>query len=435
MFLLSHKTATAVGVLLCALPLAVMAQDRALTLPAAAMGGDGWTCTLAGPDCTGADAAAAGQLVVPDQMTPTVTILTSNPNPSASGQLVTFTATVSPSSGPTGTVEFTADGNSIGCDAASLSSGTATCQVSSLTTGSYTVVAIYSGDSNYLGSSGSLTQVVTAGAATTTTVTSTENPSVVGNPVTFTASVSPSAATGTVDFTANDSSIDCDAVTLSGGTAACSTSSLSTGSYTIAATYSGDSNYQGSSGSLTQVVSVGTTSNFTISSNPSTQTVTAGNTATYTLTLTANNSYTGTVNLTCSGAPSDTSCNFSSSSVSLSSGSGSATLTIATTSNDGKLRGRPLAPALPFVAALALPFDGGGLAALLAGLLGRRRNSPRTRRALLVVALLLILLGLPSCAGFWTAAQQSYTITVTGTDSAGSGGSATATLTLTVDES
>ena len=99
-------------------------------------------------------------LVIP---TVTMTAVTSSPNPSTGGQQVTITATVSPSGppSPTGTVGFTSNGTAIsGCTAVTLSSGEAQCITSSLGVGTDAIVATYSGDNNYAGSNGPLTQIV-----------------------------------------------------------------------------------------------------------------------------------------------------------------------------------------------------------------------------------------------------------------------------------
>ena len=80
-------------------------------------------------------------------------------NPSIFGQTVTFTATVTPvnSPAPTGTVQFTANGSGItGCTAVTLTSGTAQCATAGLAIGTNAIVATYSGDSNYNGTTGTL---------------------------------------------------------------------------------------------------------------------------------------------------------------------------------------------------------------------------------------------------------------------------------------
>src|SRR5262249_6193775 len=76
----------------------------------------------------------------------TTTTLTSAPNPSTSGQAVTFTATLSPSAA-TGTVQFFDGSTPLG--SAAVASGTASVSTSSLATGSHAVTAVYSGDGNY----------------------------------------------------------------------------------------------------------------------------------------------------------------------------------------------------------------------------------------------------------------------------------------------
>ena len=95
----------------------------------------------------------------------TTTTLTSAPNPSTAGALVTFTATVA-GSNPTGTVSFTESGASLsGCSSVGLSgsgnSKTAVCSISSLSVGTHVVIASYSGDgSNAASSSAPVSQVV-----------------------------------------------------------------------------------------------------------------------------------------------------------------------------------------------------------------------------------------------------------------------------------
>lgn len=99
-------------------------------------------------------------------------------------------------------------------------------------------------------------------ATTTTAITADYNPQSVRTAVTFHAKVKPSSGTGLptgiVGF-----SVDAGAgpaVTLdNAGQAAYSTSSLSAGAHSIAATYSGDSNYTSSSISLTETISPSST--------------------------------------------------------------------------------------------------------------------------------------------------------------------------------
>jgi hypothetical protein len=88
--------------------------------------------------------------------------------------------------------------------------------------------------------------------ATTTTVTSSQNPATVGDPVTFTATVAPvgtGTPTGTVQFSIDGTDVGTPQ-TLVGGTASYSTSGLAAGPHDVSAVYSGDANFADSAGSL-----------------------------------------------------------------------------------------------------------------------------------------------------------------------------------------
>ena len=90
-------------------------------------------------------------------------------------------------------------------------------------------------------------------AQTNTSLSSSPNPAVVNQTVTFLASLTPITATGTVTFSEGNSVVGM--APLVNGSAVYSTTSLSVGSHIITATYSGDSYYTGSvSQPITQVV-------------------------------------------------------------------------------------------------------------------------------------------------------------------------------------
>jgi hypothetical protein len=197
--------------------------------------------------------------------TPTVK-LTSAPNPSVSGQAVTFTATVAGvtnnSPVPTGTVSIFNSVTLLGTPTLN-GSGQASVMTSSLGAGSNTLSAIYSGDNNYASNSSPvLTQIVnaSANAATTTTLTSSVNPAKSGQKITFTATVkatasNPAVPSGTITFMDGSTQI---AQSSLSGTAQTSvtTSTLSAGSHSITAVYSGDVNFGGSTSNLiTETVS------------------------------------------------------------------------------------------------------------------------------------------------------------------------------------
>ena len=121
--------------------------------------------------------------------------------------------------------------------------------------------------------------------STTTTLSSSANPVLQGQSVTFTASVtctSSVAPTGTVTF--KDVNTVMGTVTLSSsGTASYSTSSLPIGWQTITATYSGDVNCGGSQESISQGVKLPTAVALNSSLNPSTY----GQAVTFTATVTS----------------------------------------------------------------------------------------------------------------------------------------------------
>ena len=115
--------------------------------------GDVYTFTVKATNGVGTGLASAPSSAVTAEDTATTTGLASSANPSASGQSVTFTATVAPAPDG-GTVAFAVDGAALsGCTASAVDpSGQATCEVSSLAAGTHSVVATYGGD-DYSGGS------------------------------------------------------------------------------------------------------------------------------------------------------------------------------------------------------------------------------------------------------------------------------------------
>ena len=206
-------------------------------------------------------------------------------NPGPGYYAVTFTATVTPTSGaqgtPSGPVSLYANGVIIGSAVALNANGVATSSAyTPAANGSYTITAKYSGDGNFSGFPttpvASLTQTVsnsTSAYATTTTVSS-NGVDASGQPVTFTASVAPTTLltappntngpAGTVTFTDGATSL-CTNVALvynalaNTNTATCTAlgASLSAGANTITAAYtSSDGDFSASSGTTSQQVVV-----------------------------------------------------------------------------------------------------------------------------------------------------------------------------------
>lgn len=189
---------------------------------------------------------------------PTTTALVSSVNPVATGQTVTYTATVtvtSQSGGPlTGTVAFQ-DGVKI--TTVTLADGVASYNAKYKTIGTHHITATYSGELHKAAGSTSATLIEYIGLApTTTTLTTSGSPSHVGQSVTFTANVA--WTYGTVPdgelVTFFDGTTAIGTSTTASGVAAFATSSLTKKTHTIKATYAGDSSFRPSTGKVTQVV-------------------------------------------------------------------------------------------------------------------------------------------------------------------------------------
>ncbi len=130
------------------------------TLPAQLSAGADSITAVYGGDATHA-ASTSPVLLQTVTKAATTTALTSSPNPSAVNQSVTLTAMVAAGTGlpvPTGKVQFTNGKKVLGT--ANLSNGIAVLNTTFTQTGSFTLNAAYQGNGNYLGSSGSIVQVV-----------------------------------------------------------------------------------------------------------------------------------------------------------------------------------------------------------------------------------------------------------------------------------
>jgi large repetitive protein len=258
----------------------------------ASYGGDG--------DNTGSSASAVAQVV--DAAATTTSFDFSPPAPVA-GQPVTFTATVAatpPGTGnPTGSVSFSG-GAGVLCTGSlsGTSTDTASCSATYSAQTMDAVTATYGGNDSYSGSSSPSRSISVGQADTTTVITSSANPSVNGQPVTFTATVSPTAPaqgtpTGSVTFALSDpvptkgpghlAALACaggsNTVTLSGGTAQCALPAglvLAQSPATVHASYAGSASYQASTatplvqtvGKAATAVAISAKANPTVTSKP-----------------------------------------------------------------------------------------------------------------------------------------------------------------------
>jgi hypothetical protein len=183
------------------------------------------------------------------QQSLSTTQLSSSISPTHPGQPVTFTAAVSTRTMAvtSGTVTFMMGGTAMATEPVT-AAGTASLTTTSLPLGSSAITAVFNGVSNILGStSASLAQVVVP-YSTITTVTSSMNPSRIGQAVTLTAIVTAdgmAVTSGTVSFTRGNQRIGI-ATLGANGTATLTTTSLPQGNVRIQAAYTGNPDNFGS---------------------------------------------------------------------------------------------------------------------------------------------------------------------------------------------
>jgi hypothetical protein len=122
---------------------------------------------------------------------------------------------------------------------------------------SYTIMATDSSPAPALTASQTISGSIIPANSSSTSLTSSVNPSILGAAVTFTATVTGPGGTPTGSVTFYDGATSLGSNALVSGTAALSTSALTVGSHSISALYSGDANYATSTSStLGQVVGV-----------------------------------------------------------------------------------------------------------------------------------------------------------------------------------
>jgi len=202
------------------------------------------------------DDTGSKSTILPEYIqTATSTTLASGLNPSVYGQNVTWTAvvTTSGSIGPTGRVNFIWSTFSIG--SATLNpSGVATLSRSDLNAYSYPLTAVYLGNADNLKSTSVVLNQVVKQTTSTATLSSSPNPSIQGQAVTFSAKItSPTVVpTGPVTFTAGTTVLG--TAQLSSGKATFTSTGLAVGSTIVTVSYPWNSNIAGSSASVTQTV-------------------------------------------------------------------------------------------------------------------------------------------------------------------------------------
>ena len=319
------------------------------------------------------------------------------------GQAVTVSATVKATSGtPTGTVQFAVNGVNNGA-AVALNNGTAGIMLTGLPSGPNAITATYSGDQTFASSTGTALSIVVAPATTSTSLVSSISaitPVPPGTSVTLTATLASSlqspAPTGTVTFTTGPTVLGMVPVSAA-GIASLTSTTFPTGTYSIVATYSGDTGF---AGSISNPVAVSILApGYILTNTPTALTVSAPGSVSTSFLVTPISGYTGGIDMSCSGLPANTQCSFAPGVVyfgTTATPPQTVTLTIVTNT---------AAPTT--VAGWLLPF--GGL--LLLGTCSLRRKLPAgglVKSLLLVLASASIMGGLSGCG-------SSFANTPTGT--------------------
>jgi len=244
----------------------------------------------------------------------------------------------------------------------------------------------------------------TAAFGTSETLTATLTAGMSGRP----------ALTGTVSFYDGKTLLGTGTVT--NGTATLTASALAVGTHSVTAIYAGDANFNPATSSAVGITISALSPAFSLTGTPTTLSLGSGANGVITLGIAANASFSGVVNLACSGAPANATCTVNPGSVTLAAGqTATATLVIGTTTTRAELRGS----ATPWGTSSAVA----SLAVLCGAFFGRRKRM----RVLVVLALgVMLSLGtlLTGCGkGGQTApatGPTSFTVTVTATPASGS---------------
>jgi hypothetical protein len=287
------------------------------------------------------------------------------------------------------------------------------------------IAANQPGNQNYLAASQVSHTIVVNKGLPALTMTASQNPVFVRNPVTLTATVASSAATPTGSVTFSDGSTVLGTEALNAGAASLTVATLPLGANSITASYSGDGSFNTvTSTALNQAVQDFT---FTVSGS-NTQTIQYGGAATYTFALSSVDGPTtpSAIGFAVSGAPAGSIITFTPTTVPAGTGTANLAIAIQVPSVIAASQGREHSLATS-LAALAL-------VCLFLPL--RRRMGLRGNRSSWLLSALLVLASVGACAAAMGCGAndivtrvQTFAITVT----ASSGSlSHSATTTLTV---
>lgn len=196
-------------------------------------------------------------------------VLTSSANSSVAGISLTFIASLSSNGSiPQGQITLRDGSTTLAVGSLSLT-GVSSFTVPNLVAGSHSLTATYAGDTDHTASSSSLVQVVKQGTSSSTVVSS-QSPSIFGDSIVFTAKVTGSGNQPRGDVTFLEGATPLGLVTLdANGNASLALATLSIGDHSIAVTYGGDLTHTAASpGALVQRVQQSTTTALASSVNP-----------------------------------------------------------------------------------------------------------------------------------------------------------------------
>jgi hypothetical protein len=198
--------------------------------------------------------AGPGTATIRPMANSSFTVLSTPTNPRALGLAATFTAKVTALGGgtPTGTVQFFEGSTVLGN--ASLVAGVATLNTTALGLGTHLVKAKYFGNATLAPSTAPPTVItIYSGArptATAVALAAAPSPAILGQPLTFTATVTGGATTGTVYFYADGLFVGSAAIANVGGsvkgTLTLTSGALSAGRHVLAAVYLGATGFASS---------------------------------------------------------------------------------------------------------------------------------------------------------------------------------------------
>ena len=365
--------------------------------------------------CTASDTfPCAGPVTVPMTVLQGITSTTLSLSPAAplAGAATTLTATIqnlgnNPNAYTfTGSVQFLVNNKLVGT--AAVTGGVANLVITLPAGAAENIVAIYTGDTNWLSSTSNAITVSVAALVTGTTLSSNVTEVISGVQVVLTATVT-GTATGVISQTSPTGLVDFydtyngvlsklgSAMLASFGAntsqAMFNATGLATGTHVIYAVYDGDTVY---TSSTSGTVTLGST-NFAVSFVPAAMTVSQGQSGSATLLVNFQGGFSGSVAFGCTPpANIEITCSFSPAVI---SAAGTTTLTVATVAPSARSGGEQ--------SRLMERFAGGAMMALL--LMGIKPKRHRMKLGLLLMLLAFAASGVTGCTGTNSAANSAPT--------------------------